>query len=114
MLGFAQAWESRPKLVFSSTMTEIGRDCRLVRGDPVEEVTRIRDEYSGDLDIGGPTLARAFIERGLMDRYDLVVHPVALGAGTPFFPKLETPLRLRLTETRMFADGAVHLGYEPA
>lgn len=114
MLDFARIWNSKPKLVFSSTLTEVGPNCRLIRGDPVDELTRIRDEFSGDLDIGGPTLARAFLERGLIDRYDLVVHSVVLGAGTPFFPKLDAPLRLRLTETHTFANGAVHLGYEPA
>lgn len=113
MLDFARVWNSKPKIVFSSTLTEVGPGCRLVRGDPVEEVNRIRNEYEGDLDIGGPTLARAFVERGLIDRYDLVVHPVVLGGGTPFFPVLDTPLRLRLAATHSFASGAVYLGYEP-
>ncbi len=113
MLDFARAWNPKPKLVVSSTLREVGANSRLVRGDPVEEVTRVRDEYEGDMEIGGPTLARAFVERGLIDRYDLVVHPVVLGAGKPFFPKLDSPLRLRLVATHTFANGAVYLGYEP-
>ncbi len=113
MLDYARSWNATPKIVFSSTLAEVVSNCRLVRGDAVEELTRIRDEFSGDLDISGATLARAFIERGLIDRYDLVVHPVALGAGTPFFPKLDAPLRLRLVATHTFASGAMHLGYEP-
>ena len=113
MLDYARAWNATPKIVFSSTLREVVSNCRLVRGDAVDELTRIRDDFSGDLAIGGPTLAAAFVERGLIDRYDLVVHPVALGAGTPFFPKLETPLRLRLVDTHTFSNGAVHLGYEP-
>jgi dihydrofolate reductase len=113
MLDFARAWNATPKIVFSSTLPEVIANCRLVRGDPVEELIRIRDDYSGDLAIGGPTLARAFIERGLIDLYEMVVHPVVLSAGKPFFPPLETPLRLRLVATRPFASGAVYLGYEP-
>jgi dihydrofolate reductase len=44
----------------------------------------------------------------------LIVHPVILGAGTPFFPKLETPIRLRLTETRRFESGVMCLAYAAA
>jgi dihydrofolate reductase len=113
MLDFARAWNATPKIVFSSTLSDVGPNCRLVRGDPVNELAWIRDEFPGDLQVGGPTLARAFVERGLIDRYDLVVHPVALGAGTPFFPTLDAPLRLQRTATRTFSSGAVHLGYEP-
>ena len=113
MVEFARVWNPKPKIVFSSTLPEVGWNSRLVRGDPVEELSRVRDEFEGDLEIGGPTLARAFVERGLIDRYDLVVHPVVLGAGTPFFPKLDSPLRLRLVATHTFANGAVHMGYEP-
>ncbi len=113
MLDFARVWNATPKVVFSSTLPEVGPNCRLVRGDPIEELSRVRDEFAGDLEIGGPTLARAFVERGLIDRYDLVVHPVVLGAGLPFFPELDSPLRLRLVATQAFANGAVHLGYEP-
>lgn len=113
MLEFARAWNPKPKIVFSSTLPEVGWNSRLVRGDPVEELSRIRDEFQGDLEIGGPTLARPFVERGLIDRYDLVVHPAALGAGRPFFPKLGSPLRLRLVTTHTFSNGVVHLGYEP-
>lgn len=113
MVEFARVWNPKPKIVFSSTLPEVGWNSRLVRGDPVEELSRVRDEFQGDLEIGGPTLARAFVERGLIDRYDLVVHPAVLGAGTPFFPKLDSPLRLRLVATHPFANGAVHLGYEP-
>ena len=112
MRPFATAWNATPKIVFSSTLSEVIPNCRLVRGDPVEELTRIRDQYDGDMHIGGPTLARAFVERGLIDRYDMVVHPAVIGAGTPYFPP-RTTLRLRLVATHAFGNGVVHLRYEP-
>jgi dihydrofolate reductase len=113
VLDFARIWVPKPKLVVSSTLESVGWNGRLVRGDPVEEVIRLRNDYSGDLHIGGPTLARAFVERGLIDRYDLVVHPAVLGAGTPYFPRLGAPLHLRLVATHAFANGSLYLGYEP-
>lgn len=64
------------------------------------------------MEVGGPTLAAQFIERGLVDVYRLVVHPVILGAGTPYFPPLASPIKLRHTESRTFASGVMYLGYE--
>jgi dihydrofolate reductase len=67
-----------------------------------------------DLDVGGPNLAGQFVRRGLVDEYRLVVHPVVLGTGTPFWPELDTPLRLRLVETQAFASGAELRSYVPS
>jgi dihydrofolate reductase len=111
MLEFARIWRAMPKIVFSSTLEAVDWNSRLVRGDVVEELSRLRSEFDGDLDVGGATLAASFIRRGLVDEYRLVVHPVVLGAGTPFFPALDTPIQLRLKETHRFASGVVYLGY---
>ncbi|HEX9738681.1 MAG TPA: dihydrofolate reductase family protein [Candidatus Limnocylindria bacterium] len=114
MLDFARIWIETPKVVFSSTLPSVEWNSRLVRGDIGDELARLRTEFDGDLDVGGPTLASAFIRRGLVDEYRLLVHPVILGAGTPFFPQLETPIRLRLTETRRFESGVMYLRYAAA
>jgi dihydrofolate reductase len=111
---FARLWNAMPKIVFSSTLESVEWNSRLVRGDVGEELARLRTEFDGDLDVGGATLASAFIRRGLVDEYRLVVHPVILGGGTPFWPKLDAPIRLRLTETHRFASGVLYLGYAAA
>jgi dihydrofolate reductase len=59
-------------------------------------------------------MASSFIERGLVDEYQLVVHPVVIGHGTPYFPPLNGPLKLRLTETKRFQAGVVALTYVAA
>jgi len=108
---FARIWNALPKVVFSRTLESVGPGCRLVSGDVGERLAEIRSEFPGDLDVSGPTLASAFVERGLVDEYQLIVHPVVLGSGTPFFPALRDPIGLRLLETRTFASGAVALTY---
>lgn len=114
MLEFARIWNEKPKIVFSSTLTSVRWNSRLARGDIGEELARLKTEFAGDLQVGGPTLAAAFIQRGLVDEYRRVIHPVILGAGTPFFPRLERPIRLRPTETRKFQSGAIYQGYARA
>ena len=111
MLEFARIWRPKPKVVFSTTLETVGWNGRVVDGDVSDELARLRQEFDGDLDVGGPTLASAFIERGLVDEYRLVVHSVILGAGTRFFPGLDRLIGLRLVDTRTFESGAVYLGY---
>lgn len=110
-LEFANLWVEKPKIVFSTTLESVGWNSRLVAGDVGEELAKLRKEFEGDLEVGGPTLASAFIERDLVDEYRVVVHPVILGAGTPYYPALRRPIGLRLVETRTFDSGAVYLGY---
>lgn len=114
MREFSAIWKATPKFVFSSSLDAVEHHSRLVRGEPAEELARIRTEFPGDLDIGGATLAGSFIERGLVDEFRLVVHPVVLGAGTPFFPAVAGRIPLRLVESRRFARGVMYLGYQVA
>jgi len=108
---FARIWNAKPKIVFSSTLESVDWNSRLVRGDVVEQLARIREEFPGDLGIGGATLAAEFVRQNLVDEYGLVVHPVILGAGRPFFPSLPHGLELELFETRRFSSGVMYLGY---
>jgi dihydrofolate reductase len=111
MLDFVRIWVAKPKIVFSTTCRTVDWNSRLVVGDVAERLAELRSEFPGDLEVSGPTLASAFVERGLVDEYQLVVHPVVLGSGTPFFPNLEARIGLRLLETQTFESGVVYLGY---
>jgi dihydrofolate reductase len=114
MLEFAGIWKATPKIVFSRTLEQVDWNSRLVRGDPVAEVARLKAQPGFDMDVGGPTLASTLIRAGLIDEYRPFVQPVILGAGTPFFPALDDRVGLRLLETRTFGSGVVYLRYEMA
>jgi dihydrofolate reductase len=113
-LDFGRIWLSTPKVVFSKTLEKVDWNSRIVRGEVTEELQRLRSEFEGDMEVGGATLAASFMRAGLIDEYRLVVHPVVLGAGTPFFPRLEQPIRLLLTETKRFDSGVEYLRYVTA
>jgi dihydrofolate reductase len=108
---FARLWNATPRIVFSNSLESVDFNSRLATGDVGEELAAIKAEFDGDLEVGGPTLAAQFIERGLVDEYHLVIHPVVLGSGTPFFPRLERPIGLKLIDTRVFGSGVVYQGY---
>jgi len=114
MLEFARIWKDKPKIVFSKTLERVGWNSRLVSDDAEAEVTRLKAQPGFEMDVGGPTTASTFMRLGLIDEYRLFVHPVILGAGTPFFPALDDRVALKLLETRAFGSGVVYLRYETA
>lgn len=111
---FSRIWRAMPKIVFSTSLDHVDHNARLVRGDVATILTEVRREFDGDIDIGGPDLAGQFVRRGLVDEYQLVVHPVVLGSGIPFWPELDRPLSLRLSDSRTFSSGAQLRSYVPA
>lgn len=109
---FARRWRDMPKVVFSSTTSTVDWNTRLVTTDPVAEITRLKAQDGGPMDIGGATLAATAMRAGLIDEYVLATAPVLLGGGTPFFPTLDNWVNLTLVETETFPNGVVLTRYE--
>src|SRR5438270_3300870 len=57
-LEFAAIWKALPKVVFSTTLSEVQGNARLASGGLTQEIERFRAEAGeGDIAIGGATLA---------------------------------------------------------
>lgn len=109
--AFAEAWRGVPKWVVSRGRVEVGPNARQLTGDLATAVRELKDSLSGTIDLGGPVLAQALGEAGLVDEYRLYYHPVVLGHGRPFFTG---PLpRLRLAGNDSFGE-VIRLTYAPA
>jgi dihydrofolate reductase len=109
---FAAIWNALPKVVFSNTLSSVsGSNYRLARGGIAEELERLRAEVDGDIEVGGAGLAAECTRLGLIDEYQLFVHPIVLGGGTPYFPPLDHRIELELVETRTFSSRVVYLRY---
>ncbi|MGW2338075.1 dihydrofolate reductase family protein [Streptomyces sp. NPDC001685] len=111
-IEFARNWRDTPKVVFSSTIDKVDWNTRLVTGDAVAEITRLKTEDGDPMHVGGATLAGAATRAGLVDEYVVVTHPVLVGGGTPFFTALDGWVNLNLTGTRTFPGGVVMARYE--
>lgn len=111
---FARRWRARPTVVFSTSIGSVDGTARLVAGDALVEIARLKAEDGGPMDIGGATLAAAAIRAGLVDEYVIVTHPVIVGGGTRMLPDLDHRVDLRLVETRAFPDGVLLTRYVTA
>jgi dihydrofolate reductase len=111
-VAFARNWRDTPKVVFSSTIDTVDWNTRLVTGDAVAEITRLKADDGEPMRVGGATLATAAVRAGLVDEYEIVTHPVLTGGGTPSFTTLNSWVTLNLTETRTFPAGVIMTRYE--
>jgi len=108
-------WKPLPKVVFSTTLSEVQGNARLASGGLAEEIARLRSEPGeGDIAIGGATLAAEAAALDLIDEYRAMVHPVLVGGGIPFFPQRGRRVDLELVETRTFSSRVVYLRYRVA
>ena len=109
---FATAWRRQPKWVVSRTLRAVGPNATLVGNDLEAEIRGLKDRLSGEIQVGGPDLARTLGELGLIDEYRLYLHPVVVGSGRPFFAG---PLpRLRLAAADPMDEDVIRLTYVPA
>lgn len=113
IVAYAQMWKPIPKVVFSSTLESVAWNARLVRGEAVAEVARLKAQPGGPLGVGGHRLASALAAAGLIDEYRLYYVPIFLGAGQAAFAQMQTRVRLKPVETRTFASGTVLLRCTP-
>jgi dihydrofolate reductase len=116
--GFAEKFNSMPKHVVSSTLTEPleWANSHLVKGDLVEEVTKLKQQDGGDIMVNGSCqLVHALADEDLVDVYHLMVFPTVLGASKRLFADTREAMALRLTEVKPVGpDGVLTMVYERA
>ncbi len=109
---FATAWRKHPKWVASQSLTSVGPNATLVPGDVAAFTADLKTRLDGEIAVGGPVLAQALSELGLIDEYRLYFNPVVLGSGRPFFAGPRP--RLRLVASDRFSGDVIRLTYVPA
>jgi dihydrofolate reductase len=112
---FADKFNSMPKYVISSTLKDPEwTNSRVLGGDLVEEVTKLKDEIGGNIVVhGSARVAQGLLEHDLVDEVRLMVFPVVLGSGKRLFES-GSKKRLRLSGSQTVGDGVLILTYERA
>ncbi|MFL6629384.1 MAG: dihydrofolate reductase family protein [Burkholderiaceae bacterium] len=102
------------KYVFSNTLSTMAwANTEIVRGDPVDAVTRMKLEDGPPLMMyGHGPLGQSLLSHGLLDEIRIAVHPLLVGSGARFVQEGES-MPLELMETTQFSTGVVVLAYRP-
>jgi dihydrofolate reductase len=109
-----RALNGRPKVVFSTTMTDPKWDnTRVVAGGLEDEIRRLKREPGKAMLVqGSASIVHAMGQADLVDEYHLYVHPVLLGEGKAMFPNGQARQDLTLTGLTRYANGVLATTYE--
>ena len=112
----ANGMNEAEKIVFSRTLKKAGwNNTRLVKDNLTEEIKKLKQLPDRPVTLlGSGSILTQLAEQGLIDEYQIMVDPVALGDGTPLFKNIRHQLNLKLISTRTFKSGVVLLCYKPA
>ena len=92
---FAEVWSALPKVVFSRTLDSVQGNARLAEASVAEEVAAALGATDNDVEIGGPGLAAAAVELGLVDELRIFRMPIVVGGGTPYLPPVTQDIPAR-------------------
>jgi dihydrofolate reductase len=111
----AQQMNNLPKIVFSRTLAKASwRNTKLIKGDIASAMTGLKQEPGPDMVImGSGSIVSQLTDARLIDEYQVVLCPIALGSGRTMFQGVKGRLNLTLKKTRAFGNGNVVLWYEP-
>jgi dihydrofolate reductase len=109
---FRRTIDAAKKYVVSSTLDAVDWNAELVRGDLGKAVEALKRQPGKRLLTGGVTLPLALAELGLIDEYEIVVHPRIAGHGPTLFAGLSQRIDLKLVSRVAFGSGAVAMRYE--
>lgn len=110
---FSRYADETQKIVISSTLDKVEwKNTRLIKDNIAEEIQKLKQQSGKNLIVaGGATVAQTFAKLGLIDEYQIVVHPVIFGKGKLLLKELNIRQKLKLIGTKTFNSGAVELSY---
>ena len=111
---FADLLNAKPKYVVSNTLksTSEWQNTKIVKGDAVAEVQKLKRELDKDILIAGSAkLVSSLTNAGVIDEYQLFVHPVVVAKGKRLFKDGIDPTLLTLESSQAFGTGVVELRY---
>jgi len=115
MPDVAAGMNQAEKIVFSKTLESSDwENTRIVSGVIEDEITRLKKGSKDMTILGSGSIVTQLSDAGLVDEYEIMIDPVALGAGKPMFQGMKRTLNLALVSTRAFKSGVVLHSYRLA
>jgi dihydrofolate reductase len=112
---FAVLIDDIPKIVYSRTLQTVDwKNTELKHELVAEDIIKLKQQPGKNILVGSPSLIVQLTGLGLIDEYQLCVHPVILGSGLPLFKNLTERVDLKLLKSKTHDSGVILLHYEPA
>lgn len=108
-IRFAEKIMAIDKVVFSKTLENAEHNTRIIRSNPVDELLKLRLLPGKKISVDSLSLLPELIATGLIDEFNLVVHPIMAGKGRRLLDTdiLGDKLDLKLVDTTPFKSGCV-------
>jgi len=113
---FADKFNSMPKYVASTTLTDpTWNNTHVLEDDVAEAVRELKEGEGGPIVVhGSGNLVSTLYQADLVDEWRLMVFPVILGSGNRLFPTdTDNMARLKLTSSKTFTNGVQLNIFEP-
>jgi dihydrofolate reductase len=115
MIEFANKFNSISKKVISNTLNEaLWNNTKLVKGNLVDEVLKLKNQEGKSVSIGGLSAASTLVKLDLIDEYWFLIQPIVLGKGKQLFESLNERVNLKLIDTNTLSSGVAVLHYQKA
>jgi dihydrofolate reductase len=96
------------KIVFSRTLASSNwENTRIVSAGIEDEIKRLKNGAKDMTILGSGSIVTQLSDAGLVDEYEIMIDPVALGDGRPMFAGMKRTLNLELVSSRSFESGVV-------
>lgn len=114
MNDFAAAINKIQKIVFSRTIKNVEwGSATIAKRELKEEVMELKQQSGKDIFVGSRSLIIQLINLGLIDEFQLCIHPVVAGKGLPLFENINDTTIFKLVKNKTFQNGAIILYYQP-
>lgn len=112
----AEGMNKSEKIVFSKTLDKAEwNNTTLIKDDLFETIKRLKQQDGKPMTIlGSGSIITQLAEAGLVDEFQFMIDPIAIGQGTPIFNGIKHNLELTLTDHKIFKSGVLVLTYKPA
>lgn len=110
---YAKMLNSMRKIVFSKTLKKADwNNSILYKEINPKEIAKVKREKGKNILIyGSASIVQQLTNLRLIDEYQLLVHPVVLGAGKQLFKDIKEKRKLHLVSAKSFTSGVVLLTY---
>lgn len=111
---FAVVIDQIQKIVFSNTLKNLEwKSAKLATKNLADEISDLKQEKGKDVLIGSRSLIVEALNLGLVDEFQICVHPVIAGKGLSLLNNISNKIDLQLLQTKTFNSGAVIFYYRP-